>query len=305
MDLPFAEPFTFAMATDGGLSRRGLQRLLTEGVVRRSVRGVYVPASMPDDVETRAQSLRLVVPGDCVVVDRHAGWLLGAQMVLAPGEHLELRPLSLYRRSGAGRLRSASTSSGERNLVDADVTEVHGLQVTTPLRTAWDLGRVRWTDEAICGLDAMLRLGAFSRLELLAGIERFRRMRWITTLRAIAPMADGRSESGGESVLRLRCHESLLPGMTPQVEVRDGGRFVARLDLGDPDLMAGVEYDGAEWHSSPDQRAHDAARRDDARSCGWAIEAFTKDSVFGRTRDVEERLVRFGDEVRARRRRAA
>src|SRR3954447_8547033 len=96
--------------------------------------------------------------------------------------------------------------------------EINGMRVTTPLRTAWDLGRVRWTDEAISGLDAMFRLGAFSREEVLAGIEGFRRMRWVTTLQAIAPVGDGRSESPGESVLRLRCLECGLV-MTLQLEV--------------------------------------------------------------------------------------
>ncbi|WP_395691826.1 hypothetical protein [Nocardioides sp.] len=34
------------------------------------------------------------MPDDYVVVDRLAGWSLGAEMILGPGEHLHLRPLS-------------------------------------------------------------------------------------------------------------------------------------------------------------------------------------------------------------------
>ncbi|MCY7394859.1 MAG: hypothetical protein LH468_01700 [Nocardioides sp.] len=303
--LPSDEPFTHQSAVAVGLTRRQLLQLVQAGLVCRMVRGVYRPASLADTVRTRALALALVTPDDCVVVDRHAGWLLGAQMVLAPHEHLDLRPLSLYRPTGAGRLRNELTRSGERNLTDEDVTQVHGVAVTTPLRTAWDLGRVRWTDEAISGLDAMFRLQAFSRDEFLAGVERFRRMRWVTTLRAVGPLADGRSESPGESVLRLRCHECCLGGMVPQLEVWRDEIFLARLDLGDEDLMAAVEYDGAEWHASPAQREHDRARRVAVRDAGWLIESLTSANVFGHHRDVEQILFHLGDEARARKRRTA
>lgn len=303
--LPVCEPFTFSTAINEGVTRRQLQRLVDAGLLCRMVRGVYRATTLVDSVSTRALALALVTPPGCVVVDRHAGWLLGAQMVLAPNEHLELRPLSLYRRAGDGRLRNELSSSGERNLTDADITEVHGVAVTTALRTAWDLGRVRWTDEAISGLDAMFRLEAFSREEFLGGMERFRRMRWITTLRAVGPLADGRAESPGESVLRLRCHECRLAHMVPQVEVWRDATFLARLDLGDEDLMAAVEYDGAEWHTSPGQQAHDRARRAVVRDEGWLIEALTGANVFGRHRDVEEILFRLGDRARARKRRPA
>jgi hypothetical protein len=211
-------------------------------------------------------------------------------MVLRPGEHLELRPLSLFRPSGNGRLRNELADSGERNLTDEDVTEVHGVRVTTPLRTAWDLGRVRWTDEAISGLDAMFRLGGFTREEFLTGINRFRRMRWVTTLRAIGPLADGRSESPGESVLRLRCIEANV-AVTPQVEVERNGVIVARLDLADEARLLAFEYDGVEWHSSPEQVDHDRARRADLRRDGWLIEALGCDDVFGRQRNCD-RIIR-------------
>ena len=41
---------------------------------------------------------------------------IGAEMVLAPNEHLELLPVSVFRPSGMGRLRNGLADSGERNL---------------------------------------------------------------------------------------------------------------------------------------------------------------------------------------------
>jgi hypothetical protein len=296
--LPPDQPFTLAAAHAAGLSRHAVRTLLDRGLIRRVIKGVYAGSHLPDTIELRARSLLLVAPPDCVVVDRHAGWLLGAEMVLAPGEHIALRPLSLYRPAGHGRLRNKLASSGERNLRPDDVMEVHGLRVTTPLRTAWDLGRVRWTDEAISGLDAMFRLGAFERPEFLAGVERFKGMRWVTTLRVIGPLADPRSESPGESVLRLRCHECAVPLMTPQVEIFDAGRFVARLDLGNEEKKFGAEYDGVEWHSTPDQLAHDRDRRADAADLGWTIVSVRKENLFGQQRNVDQLLISAADGLR-------
>lgn len=293
-------PFTRAAAAAAGLSRRILDRLVSEGLVRRPIKGVYVATHLADSLELRAACLRLVIPEDCVVVDRHAGWLHGAQMILAPNEHLELRPLSLFRPSGHGRLRNDLAASGERNLRPDEIMEVQGLRVSTPLRTAWDLGRVRWTDQAISGLDAMFRLGVFTREEFLEGITRFGGMRWVTTLRAIGPLADGRAESPGESVLRLRCIECRVL-VVPQVEVFRDGRLLARIDLADEDLRVGFEYDGAEWHSSPDQLRHDRERRTDLADDGWLISAFGCSEVFGRARACEAVIRAAAAEARRRR----
>jgi hypothetical protein len=296
--LPPDLPFTWAQARDAGITDRQMRRLLATELLRRPVKSVYLGSHVEDSVRVRAECLRLVTPEDCVVVDRHAGWLHGAEMVLAPNEHLALRPLSLFRPSGHGRLRNKLSNSGERNLTDADITIVHGLRVSTPLRTAWDLGRVRWPDTAIAALDAMLRLERFSKDQLIDGVERFRRMRWVTVLRAVVLLADGRAESPGESVLRLRCIENGLRGMEPQVEVWSGGRLIARLDLADVERFIAVEYDGAEWHSSPDQQAHDEARRDRAGDEGWRVVPFKKEHVFGRSRECDRMLAELREEAR-------
>jgi hypothetical protein len=302
--LPHDLPFTRRDATEAEISRRALDRLVETGLVRRPMKGVYLGTHVADSLALRAACLRLVVPDDCVVVDRHAGWMHGAPMVLAPGEHLEVRPLSLFRPSGQGRLRNDLASSGERNLTDRDVVVLNGIPVTTPIRTAWDLGRVRWTDEAISGIDAMLRLRAFDRDEFVDGIERFRGMRWVTTLRAIGPLGDGRSESPGESVLRLRCHEAQL-SVVPQVEVWRAGELLARLDLANEELVLGVEYDGVEWHSSPEQREHDRCRRRELADDGWLIRALDGDDVFGRARACDRIIREAAREARARRGRTA
>lgn len=222
-------------------------------------------------------------------------------MVLLPNEHLEAMPITMFLPAGRGRLRNSLSSSGERSFRDEDLMEVHGLRTTTPLRTALDLGRQRWPEPALTALDALHRLGSFSVEELLDGVGRFHGMRWVTTLRQVAPYTDGRSQSGGESVLRWRWLHLPVPPPEPQVEVHSLGR-VAFIDVGHEELRCGVEYDGEEWHSQEDDREHDHQRRkwlrDDA---GWLIVPLKKEDVYGGRSRAEDVIVDVVAQARLRR----
>lgn len=298
--LPVGEPFTRDTARRAGVTRWEFDRLLAEGLIHRPIRGVYAATELGDSLALRAACLTLVAPADAVIVDRHAGWLHGAEMVLRPQEHLDLRPVSMYLPTPGRRLRCSLAESGERTFARGDVVEIAGLQVTSPLRTSWDLGRTRWLENSVSALDAMLRLEKFAPDDLIAGVERFRGMRWVTTLRTAASLADARAESPGESVLRLRGLEARLR-LVPQLEVWSDGTFIARLDLADETLKLGLEYDGEEWHSSEEQREHDADRRDALRALGWTILVFTRHELYGSARTVDIEIAEAARELRRRR----
>ncbi|GAA1916113.1 type IV toxin-antitoxin system AbiEi family antitoxin domain-containing protein [Nocardioides lentus] len=284
--LPRDEPFTRAQALASGVGARELTRLCRAGTLRRPVPGVYLAAEAGDSLLLRAQALRLVVPPDSVVCDRHAGWLLGAEMALAPGEHVELRPVSVFRPSGHGRLKRGLADGGERNLRPEDVTVAHGIRVTTALRTAHDLGRVRNPRVALPAMDAVARLGRFDLDQLRRGVDRYRGMRWVSTLRAVAPLVDPRAESPPESVLRMECVELGLGFLEPQVEVREDGRLLGRLDLACAALRLAVEYDGVEWHSTPEQQEHDRRRRSHLQDVhGWVFVVVRREHLYGDRRD--------------------
>jgi hypothetical protein len=291
--LPIDQPFTYRTAArEAGLDGNDLGWLVEHGFLVRPIKSVYLAAQVPDSIDLRCACLRLVVPPDAVVCDRHAGWLHGATMVLAPGEHLELAPIRLFLPAGRGRLRNDLADSGERTFRADDIMELDGLRVTTPIRTAWDLGRNRWTERSLSAMDQMLRLRVFTKEELVTGVERFRGMRWVRTLRVMAPLADGRAESPPESVLRLRWIETLRFPPTPQLEVSDDGEFLARLDLGSEEWRYGAEYDGADWHDTPEQQEHDRKRR---RQCekraGYVITPFRKEHLFGQNANSEQLLL--------------
>jgi hypothetical protein len=301
-NVPLDVPFTASVARAEGVPMYRLARWCAQGVLRQPLRRVYVVAQVPDSLMLRAQCLALVMPDDCVIVDRHAGWLHGAEMVLAPGEHLNVMPLQLFRPSGHGRLRNGLVISGERNLLPHEITEVLGLPVSTVVRTAWDLGRVRSRQRSISGVDQMMRLPGFPREEFLAGIERFRGQRGVINLRTLGPLTTGKAESPGESAILLGWHDAGLPSPEPQLEFWENGRLVARLDVGNEQVGYGAEYDGFEFHSSPEQREHDRDRRSWVEGHDFVVDAFTRHNVYGAHRNLEELLVAGAAKARGQRR---
>jgi hypothetical protein len=289
--LPTSEPFTTDDAAACGVSAAVVYRMAREGLLRRVFRGVYIDAAAEDSVLTRARALALVVPPSAVVTDRTAGWLFGAD-VLAPGEHVIPGPLAVFQPPGRTRVRLDGTRGGERTLLPEDVALVHGIRVTTPLRTALDLGRLTPRDHAIGCLDSLLRLGGFGRGDLLGQVERFRRQRGVVQLRELAPLADARAESPAESVLRLRWLESDLPAPTPQLVVLNRGFERYRLDLGVEELRFAAEYDGGDWHSSERAQLRDSVRRRWLRVHGWTVVVLRKDDVFTPDRSRVGRILR-------------
>ena len=107
-------------------------------------------------------------------------------------------------------------------------------------------------------------------------------------IRTLAPLADGRAESPGESALRLRWYDAGLPRPELQIPVVVNGRAIFRLDMGLEELLFAAEYDGHEWHSSEEQQRHDAVRRSwlaDQRR--WLIEPLVAANVYGQRQDAE------------------
>jgi very-short-patch-repair endonuclease len=277
--LPLDAPFTTSMAEQWGVSRHLLRWLVAEGYVRRLLHGVYVVVQATDDIDLRAAALGLVIPTTAVVTDRTAAWLHGVS-ILPRSAPYRPPPISVFQTSGT-RVRRPEVDGGTRTLKPEDIAVVNGIRVTTPLRTAMDLGRLLWRFDAIAALDAFLRLGV-PREEMTAELDRFKGYRGICQLRLLLPIADGRSESVGESALRLHWYDALLPPPEPQLWVQDDvGVDVYRLDLTLPELRYAAEYDGEEHHGA-EQEEHDAERRRWlTEHRGWLIDVFRKDDVYG------------------------
>lgn len=289
--LPVDRPFSTGDAVAGGVSRDQLRTLVEQGLVRRVLVGVYAASQCPDSVLTRAQALALVLTPADVICDQTAAWLHGIP-ILKRGSHLTAPPIDTCKSTDSRVERPGIAGKRRFTLLPADVEVVHDLRVTSALRTALDLGRRLWRYDALAALDGALRIGV-DHQELLEQMKRFKGQRGVVQLRELAPLADGRAESPGESALRLRWHEAGLPKPEPQFEITDQwGRTIYRLDVPLPELAFGAEYDGEENHTEPKDRAHDLARRQDlADRFGWEVKGFRKHDVYDVRSDLDEQLV--------------
>lgn len=286
--LPLDRPFTAAGAQTLGVSRILLRRLRERGLVREVVRGTYVASQVRDTIELRTWALRLVLPDSAIVADRTAAWLYGIDVLPRSAAH-EPVPLDVFSRAES-RIRRPGVASGVRELRDTDVELVDGIPVTTPWRTALDLGRLLPRYDAIGALDAFLRLGVCEQ-ELAWGVHRFPGFRGVLQLRELVPIADPRAESMPESALRLHGRDAGLPPLQPQLSVCDRwGHEVYRLDLALPTLRYGAEYHGERFHTGEDREAYDMARAEQLESDGWALDAFWKHDVYGPRADPQARL---------------
>ncbi len=288
--LPLDAPFTSIAARDVGISANALQGLVREGFVRSLAKNVYVAAQVPDSRVLRGHALALVAPPYSVLCDWTACWYWTG--IDLPGRHQRVE-IDAFRFRGYDRLRNGLARSGQRWFLAEDVVPLaEGLFVSTPIRTAWDLGRFYKPVVAMGGMDALLRHRSFTVDELVGGVERFKRQRGVVLLRWLAPRVDPVSESPGESALRVRWHEAPgLPWPRCQIPILNGeGIELFRVDIGDEELLFAAEYDGEEFHG-PERQSHDRDRRWAlSDEFGWHIEAFRRPSVYGQQHDASPRL---------------
>jgi hypothetical protein len=265
-------PFTPAMARAAGITRGSLDRMLAEGRVRRLLRGVYAATTLADTVQVRAAAAGLVVPEGAVVVDRTAAWVHGVVVPLPAGDALP--PVEAL--TGSTRRRRLG---GRRHLADRDVVTIAGVRVTSPLRTALDLGRFLAPALAQGVVDGFLRAGLCRHRELLTELPRFGRHGGIVQLRHVVALADARAADPAESALRFHWFSARLPTPVPGLVVDGAG---LRLALGLPVQRFGVVV-------LPDHRAEEQ-RLATAELLGWRVVLTSAERVL---RADPELLVRY------------
>jgi hypothetical protein len=256
-----------------------LTRLNRPGVLRRVLRGVYVDASVPDDLRLRAQAVGLLVPPGVVVCRRTAAWLYGVD-ALPIGAHERIPDVQVTTASGKSGVRREGCRGYQSRLCPGDVQTVHGVEVTTPLRTTVDLARLLPRPDALAALDAMLRAELVTRSELVDRIAAFEGERGVVQARALIDLADRRAESPMESRMRLRLIDAGFPIPEPQIAIFDNGILLYRLDLGWRRQRVAVEYDGLEFHR-PEHWQRDTARRTWLENRGWRIVVASNADVLG------------------------
>lgn len=278
-------PFTYADLDRLGITPRQLRGMVDDGLVRRVLQGVYAPSDLPDDIETRAACAALVLPAHAVLVDRSAAWLHGIDH-LDPRERQQVPALEIASFDQHNRVRRRGTSGGERALSADDITEVGGVRVTTPLRTAADLACLRGRRQALAALDAFMRAFGLTKADFLRIAIRFAGRRGVKQLRELINYASPLAESPAESWVRMAIIDAELVTPTPQVELVIPGWGPGRVDLAYEYLKIAVEYDGDEFHSSEEDRENDRIRRAGLRTAGWYVIVVRKEDLRGDALDT-------------------
>jgi very-short-patch-repair endonuclease len=282
--------FDRAVARREGLRDPEVTALVAAGAVRHVVRGVYLDARVPDDLASRAACLRLRLPDDAVVGRLTAAWLFGVDGRL-PEELREPPLVECIVPPGRQPLRRPGVRCYLAPLSD-EVSVVEGIPTTTPTRTAVDC--LRWL-RPYMGLgvaDGLAAAGLLTVPDLLERVAESAGLRGAVQARRLSQLVEPKTESMGESWLRLRVVDAGFPRPRVQIEVCDEtGQCVYRLDLGWEDERVAVEYDGEEYHSSPAQIAHDRQRRDTLeRTHGWRVLAVGKGEVLGSSLALERAI---------------
>jgi very-short-patch-repair endonuclease len=172
----------------------------------------------------------------------------------------------------AGRARSDRSVQVHRSLlVPDDVSEISGLRLTTPARAVAETTCTTSYEIGVTLADAALRMGLVTKEQLVEMAERLQHWAGSPAARAAAEFADGRSESVGESRLRVLMANQGLPQPQLQVEIRDpDGRLLGRVDfLLEESLI--VEFDGAQKYGSAKDLVAEKWREDRLRERGYAV----------------------------------
>lgn len=240
---------------------------LRSSAYRRLLRAVFVDATVPDSAELRAAAVGLVLPDDAVVGYTAAAWLHGADI-----RDRRLLDVEVIAQRG-DQIRRTGIAASSALLEAADVTEVLGIPVTTPVRTAFDLARRKDLIEAVVGVDAMLNRGGCDLARLSEYTSTHRRWRYVRTVDEAVKHAEPLSASPMETRQRMRFVLAGLPRPRAQTPVTDANGYVfAYIDNGYEEYRVGADYDG-EHHG--ERWRQDLERQERIRDRGWWHRRFT------------------------------
>lgn len=157
-------------------------------------------------------------------------------------------------------------------IADDEVVALDGVAVTNPARTALDVGAWYPLRSALPVLDALIGVTGLAVADVDALAMRYPGRRGIRAARTAMRLVDGGAQSPKETWLRLLLIEAGLPVPQTQIKVCDEfGHVLAYLDMGWPDLMVAVEYDGEQHRTDRGQYTWDVRRRELLDEAGWIV----------------------------------
>jgi len=271
-------PFRASEALDAGaLTFRELRRFHAAVYP-----GVWVPRGVELTVGQRAGAAWMWSSRSGGLAGLSASAVLGAKWIDADSP-VEL--VHTNRRPPPGiAVRTDQLSSGETLIARA-------LPVTTPARTAFDLGRRLPLLDGVQRIDALMNATDVKVAAVEDVIARHPGVRGLRRLRETLTFVDGGAESPYESLTRMRLVQAGFPRPETQIEVRDEhGRVFARIDMGWRDYLVGVDFEGAHHWTDPRQRNWDVERYARLPELGWLDIRVTSGILHNRLQQFLDRV---------------
>lgn len=262
-----------------------IRRLLRKGQLVRVRRGAYAERALwqsLDDVGRHLLKARAVVASL-----RPPARLSHASAAIALGLPVWGVPLDKVHVTRPGRSQSRHEGDVVHHngvLPAEQIAESAGLPVTSADRTVLDLARLAGFEPGVVAADAALHQGLVTAEGLLALANDLASWPGSRVVGRVVSFSDGRSESVGESRARVLMYLQGLPAPELQVEIRDRGRLVARVDFLDEESMTVIEFDGRIKYrlgESDDPRVlenvlwSEKRREDDVRALGYGFARVT------------------------------
>jgi very-short-patch-repair endonuclease len=254
-----SEPFLGSAAiADGRLTRHQLRTRY-----RQLYRDVYLAPGVELTAAARARAAWLSVGSGATLAGVSAAAVHGTKWLDAE------QPAEIIR---SNRSHQRGIVVRSYDLLADEVMHIRGMRLTTPARTAFDIGRTRPAEVAIPALDALLGATDIKPADIQAIAEARPGARGVRRLTPLLGLVDGGAESPRETRLRLVLVNAGLPKPETQIEFRDRwGRVRVRADMGWRQWKVAVEYDGLQHWTDAKQRSWDIERIALLEASGWTV----------------------------------
>ena len=229
-----------------GLDDKWLRRASRSGVIVRIRQGCYVPGEL---WASAAPAVRLVILTQAAMRTAE-GPVAGSHTGACAMQDIDLWGIDYTRAhvtrldGGAGRVDPAATHH-EGLLLDSDLVTARGVPVTRAGRAVLETASLHGVEAGLVAADSALRLKLTDPEELNHYQQLMTKWPQAQALRLVAALADGRSDSAGESRSRYMMWVHALPKPELQHEVWVDGVLIGVVDFWWEAFGVMGEFDGA------------------------------------------------------------
>jgi hypothetical protein len=269
---------------------RAAEALESEALTFRELRkfhlaiypGVWAPRGVEPSVVDRARAAWLWSGRHGVVGGLAASAMLGAKWI---EREMPIELVHSNRRPPPGIIvHTDALAAGETRFVGA-------VPITTAARTAFDLGRRLPLKDGVQRIDALMNTTGL-KVDAVETVDRAHPgIRGLRQLRETLALVDGGAESPYESLTRLLLVRNGFPPIQTQIVVcEEYGSAFARIDMGWPEYLVGVDFEGAHHWSDPKQRSWDIIRLAKLTKAGWIDERLTSGILYNSPQSFLDRV---------------